>query len=238
MEFTSKEIFEDLEHLSKRLPPNLIDSELRHYSVILRKLLLENCLGKAWKQVGFDKQPKLVANDLTRSPNYSKVNEIEKYAAAAGGGISNLIGKKNYVYTPLVYDADKNSLFVESLMGNGEFHTMFTVEVSLSKFLENNCIVTCAGNISRRELIIYYLYILGGAHPSGKMKAKLTPLKEKIEQITPILNKFSNAIHGISGIPEGISGVLGIEFFSIFQSIMAAPDVMKLKVELSETIAS
>ena len=57
-------VAQDLEHLNDEWGPETSDPDIRRGSSVLRRLLVEDVYGAAWRAVGFSKQPKLIAVDL------------------------------------------------------------------------------------------------------------------------------------------------------------------------------
>ena len=79
-----KDILDDLIYLSKRLPLDLQDDEIKQFSTILRKLLLEDSLGNMWRSVGFKKQPRLLCNDIEKLIK-QQTHLPQEYIVIAGG---------------------------------------------------------------------------------------------------------------------------------------------------------
>ena len=49
----------DLDYIIKEWGPEIDDDSLRRDCVVLRRLLVKDNLGQAWRAVGFEKQPKI-----------------------------------------------------------------------------------------------------------------------------------------------------------------------------------
>src|SRR5215831_12619563 len=74
---------EDLQYLQKEWDENIDDASLRRGSTVLTRLLVQNELQRAWKAAGFDKEPKIIASNLTSTLKRHPGNTI--IFAAAGG---------------------------------------------------------------------------------------------------------------------------------------------------------
>lgn len=62
------EAAEDLRHLRRDWGGKITVEELRRGTPVLRRLLVENHYGDAWRTVGFEKQPTVKAIDLCANP--------------------------------------------------------------------------------------------------------------------------------------------------------------------------
>jgi hypothetical protein len=62
------EAAEDLRHLRRDWGGKITVEELRRGTPVLRRLLVENHYGNAWRAVGFEKQPTVKAIDLCANP--------------------------------------------------------------------------------------------------------------------------------------------------------------------------
>ena len=58
-----KTVAEDLQYISMKWDDRIDDVSLRVVSPILRKLLVEDLYSKAWRLIGFERQPKVKAMD-------------------------------------------------------------------------------------------------------------------------------------------------------------------------------
>ena len=67
--------------------PKISDGEIRRGSAILRRLLVEDVYGCAWRAIGKSKQPKLIAIDLDLIATPDNLSEII-FALAAGANFN------------------------------------------------------------------------------------------------------------------------------------------------------
>ncbi len=159
-----KIVAEDLKFLQDDWDEEISDASLRISSVILRKLLVENEYGKAWrtKIIGFNKQPSITAVD-SDAYMIGKNQEfpIEKIAIAVMGGatykgtIIQGFRYKNYAETP--ENVAKEYERTKYLMNNPR-------EYMLNDFLNSTSCIVYGQKINRREIIQYVTNKKGGVH--------------------------------------------------------------------------
>jgi hypothetical protein len=78
-------IVEDLQYL-KDWGGKISDSEARRGSAVLRRLLVEDGYGKAWRAAGFPAEPKVMAVDVKRIIGSAPLTDVR---IALAGGVSN-----------------------------------------------------------------------------------------------------------------------------------------------------
>src|SRR5258707_1262072 len=81
-------IAEDLEYFREwwtNADRALKNVEIRHASGALRRLLVEDAAGKAWRGVGFEKSPKIKGPDLLAVCAEKKLGIAQAVTAVAGG---------------------------------------------------------------------------------------------------------------------------------------------------------
>lgn len=159
-----KIVAEDLKFLKDEWDEEISDASLRISSVILRRLLVENEYGKAWrtKIIGFDKQPSITAVD---SDEYMMGNNqqypIEKISIAVMGGavykgvMLQGFQYKNYAETP------EN---VSKEYERKKYITDNPRKYMLSDFLNSTSCIIYGQKINRREIIQYVTNKKGGVH--------------------------------------------------------------------------
>src|SRR5215472_9148277 len=74
----------DLGFIAREWDESVEDDSLRRSSTVLRRLLVEDLFGKAWRAVGFEKQPRLRAPEL--APTIDSLDPQKILFAQAGGG--------------------------------------------------------------------------------------------------------------------------------------------------------
>jgi hypothetical protein len=170
-------VAEDLEYLAE-WGPDITDREIRHGSAVLRRLLVEDVYGAAWRAVGGQKQPKLIAvsiDEIASPDNLSKI----VYAIAAGAnfrGIQMACMMMNKGSSPIGKE------FGPPLRDNGYPGDR---EFSLSVYLSSLSGVVDEKTFNRREVIKYIANVKGGVHLNAKeikAEAKLVSRLGKIEK--------------------------------------------------------
>ena len=156
----------DLVFLREEWDEEVDDHSLRRSSTILRRLLVDNELQRAWKAAHFEKEPIIEASTLQK---IIEVTPLAKVVFAAAGGArykgAELHGviMRNYVLTP------------EEIKKESE-HGVLSASFGLRAFIEAPCVIIKQNLISRRILIKYVSNKLGGAHHDsrrGKTKEEL-----------------------------------------------------------------
>ncbi|WP_157092262.1 hypothetical protein [Thioalkalivibrio nitratireducens] len=170
-------VAEDLGYLAE-WGPDITDREIRHGSAVLRRLLVEDVYGAAWRAVGWKKQPKLIAvsiDEIASPDNLSKI----VYAIAAGAnfrGIQMACMMMNKGSSPIGQELGP-PLRENGYPGDREF--------SLSAYLSSLSGVVDGKTFNRREVIKYIANVKGGVHLSAKERkaeAKLVARLGKIEK--------------------------------------------------------
>jgi hypothetical protein len=148
----------DLIYLKREWGQDIDDDSLRRGSTVLRRLLVNGELQRAWKSAGFSKEPQLTASSLT--PILEKIVSDKIIFAAAGGA--------NYKGCEV-----RGALWTNYAMGQDELQDcqesgVPTKVFGLKDFIEAPCVVVKGKVIARRVLIKYIANKLGGAHHDHK----------------------------------------------------------------------
>ena len=169
-------IAEDLEYLAQ-WGSDISNAEIRRGTAILRRLLVEDSYGAAWRSVGEVKQPSLPAVDLSLLLE-SDTNQVV-YALAGGArfrGLQMACMMLNKGGKPIGGSPPP------PMREDGyPFERMFT----LSEFLSSMSGVVDGRTFNRREVIKYLANVKGGVHLSAqqrKAEAKLIARLGKIEK--------------------------------------------------------
>jgi hypothetical protein len=175
-------IAEDLEYLSQ-WGADISNAEIRRGTAILRRLLVEDAYGTAWRTIGEPKQPSLPAVDLSLLLN-NDGNDVV-YALAGGAnfrGMQMACMLLNKESKPIGRSPP------ELIRENGyPFERMFT----LSEYLSSTSGVVEGRTFNRREVIKYFANVKGGVHLSAqqrKAEEKLIARLGKIEKKLMIHN--------------------------------------------------
>ncbi|MGF7398299.1 hypothetical protein [Thermoanaerobacterium thermosaccharolyticum] len=211
-----KIVREDLEYLKSNWNQDIDDASIRISNTILRKLLVEDNLGKVWRLLGYEKEPIIKAPDLNKFIKGAPKLRIN--FASAGGAIY----KGNIVEGMVIYDTAMSDNYIKRRYERNK-NCNFLSEFSLSQFKESPCLlVTKRYNfgiqqeeIKRRELIQYVANKLGGSHIDISRNYKKDEKFILLDQILGTLN---------IGDKESIY----YELLSIGQHLVNSPDIKKL----------
>ena len=149
----AKLIADDLQYL-RRWNPDISEGEIRRGSAVLRRLLVEDVYGQAWRFVGKPKQPKLVAVDISPIVGPETIDDVV-YAIAAGAhfrGMMTACMILNKGTKPV--GSLGPPLSEDGYPGEREF--------VLSEYLSSSSGVVEGRAFSRREVIKYIANVRGG----------------------------------------------------------------------------
>jgi hypothetical protein len=226
-------IAEDLEWFQKEWctlyePPS--EGEIRRGTAALRRLLLEDWIGRAWRHFGFAKQPSIVGPDLLplAARDGHKIEHIS--SLFAGGATINgiqlaMIGLARVFNPTTGASADAETGFAvkqfciarKASSGHREDNDLDAlVEKSwhLSKYLEAPGAVRRGEVISRRDIVGYFANVGGGVHLGSSKKEK----KRVHDLVQELLNKIG---------ADTMDGVF-FELLSIGQAIGRSDDLRRL----------
>lgn len=170
-------VSEDLAFVAKDWDQSVEDASLRRSSTVLRRLLVEGHFGKAWRALGLEKQPRVIAPDL--GITIDSVADSGKIMFAQAGGADFRGGA---VQSVLVYG---------DAMSPEEIQRRFAASPErprrtfwLSGFLNSPAFVVQGTIISRQQVIQYVSNKLGGAHfdPDRNMQDKVERLFAALDQ--------------------------------------------------------
>ncbi|HUK91643.1 MAG TPA: hypothetical protein VLZ81_14665 [Blastocatellia bacterium] len=192
-------IVQDLIYLRKWMfdPP---DDEIRRGSAILRRLSVERELGNAWRSIGFEKEPRIVATDLEATTANRKAGLV---VAVAGGG-----KYKGWACACLgVWKNDK-----PEERNTGPVESVF----SLSEYLKSPSAFVEGETITRQVVIKYMANVRGGVH------LKTTKARRHEKLFTSHIAKLEGGINAF------FMNGLQYELLSIGQAVAQAPDAALL----------
>lgn len=162
-------VAEDLRFLRQECDDSVSDESLRRSSGPLRRLLVEDAYGRAWRLVGFSGEPQVEAPDLMR--NLAGFDEARVTYAQAGGATSR--GMKIAQVLEVDFVMSPEQIAERFRRGPEPALSQF----GLARFLASVCVIHRGVNITRRGLIQYVANKLGGVHldtrrdPSGDREA-------------------------------------------------------------------
>ena len=166
-----KIVAEDLKYMKTQWDEEITDASLRISSGILRRLLVEDEYGNAWrtKIIGFVKQPSIIAVD---SDQYmlNKEQDIKKVKIAVMGGAKykgTIIQGFHFVnYAKSPTNIAKNYEQTKYLIENPR-------KYKLNEFLVSTSCIIEGKKISRREIIQYVTNKKGGVHIDFKRNRQI-----------------------------------------------------------------
>jgi len=197
-------VAEDIRYLRERWDGTVDDDELRRASTVLRRLLVDNELQRAWKAAGLGGEPQVAASSLGSALNMLPVEHIS--FAAGGGAQYHGMQLRGFLKLDIVLEVAS----MRDLQSQGVPHRHW----KLNEFVNAPCLVVHGHLISRRSLVKYVANTMGGAH-FGRAKG---PLDESIRcLLDSVVDQYQ-----LAG-----KSVVYYELLSVGQAIAAADDVVR-----------
>ena len=213
----AKTVAEDLKYLRFEWNQDVDEVSVRVLSPILRRLLVQGDLQKAWKILGFAKSPRIDTYTLAKNILANKSKAIE--FASAGGALQD--GIRSVGFTAIDTEHPKYSKELSNT-------TPPQIEsLWLDAFLKSACLVVQGHSVPRRALIQYVANKLGGDHFDTK----------RDESASGQLFQLLDYAHSKYGIVLGIhrKSVIYYELLSIGQALAHSEDINRLCQEVSKT---
>jgi hypothetical protein len=151
-------VVSDLVFLREEWDEEVDDHSLRRSSTILRRLLVDNELQRAWKAVGFEKEPLIEASTLQK---LIETAPLDKIAFAAAGGAK-------YKGVELRGAIMRNYAMTQEEIQKEYAHGVPSASLGLRAFIEAPSVIIKGKKIPRRVVIKYVSNKLGGAHHDAK----------------------------------------------------------------------
>ena len=205
-------VAQDLEYLRDDWGPDTPDPDIRRGSAVLRRLLVEDVYGAAWRGVGFQKQPRLIAVDLMNV--FGGVDTSRIICALAWGAhfrgifMASPCLIKGTEFPPMASSAPVRS---DGYPGEREFR--------ISEFLSSPAGIADGEVVTRRDIIKYVANIKGGIHLSQKLKKAERDLVSRLAKFEKKINAHTT------------DGIL-VEIVSIAQAVGQSNDAAKLIREI------
>ena len=197
---------EDLSYLRREWDQDVSDASLRRSSPILRRLLVDDLLQRAWRDLNLDRQPIVRAPSLeVKLRNFA----LRKITYAQAGGAKH----REVVVTTVIEYGDYLSP-EQALQAFGSGPDAPERDFSLRRFVEGTCIVVKGTAISRHILVKYVANKLGGVH--------LDPSRDlnKEEEL-----KFSLLDEVRAERVTADKPAIYFEYLSIGQALINSPDI-------------
>lgn len=201
----------DLRFLRDEWGDSMDDHALRRASPVLRRLLVDNELQRAWKAAGFDREPRIRASSLSEVLKHTSVDRI--LFASAGGATHKGMAVRAAVVSQLELDRDVKTQVEEAAQKLGE--RLPDELLGLGAFVIAPCLVALGVPIPRRIVIKYVSNKLGGTHfderRGDKDEDRLFELLDEVSRHIEVAEK--NAIF--------------FELLSIGQAIARSEDIRR-----------
>ena len=162
-------------------PPS--DAEIRNGTSALRRLLIDDAIGHAWREMGFEREPKIVGPDLSALLQHENLELRHVVSLVVGGATLNglqhvIVGasRGDNPTTGVLADADEgfavsvNTISRDARNGVGEPTELFVLcnrELWLSQYMKMPGAVRLGTAISRADIIKYFAHNMGGVHIDG-----------------------------------------------------------------------
>ncbi len=201
-------VAEDLEYLGGPWCADPSEADIRRGSALLRRLLVEDVLGSAWRAAGFRGEPALIAPDL--DAYLRPTSRTATVVATAGGATYQGHYLSLFVITrsdPGASAEPVSDLPVEQLARHS---------FPLSRFLASTCAVIHGETVSRREVVKYMANVWGGVHLGPPAPV---PAAQQVVQRLVNLEAFLR-LYNTNGF--------FYELLSVGQSVGTSPDSIAL----------
>jgi len=189
----AKIVTEDLEYLADDWRPSLDDQQLRRDSPILRRLLVDDQYGHAWRDLGLPDQPFISAPELAAGLGETNRDYIQYATAPPGVTVANSLLAGGQLQMGILRDIPKGS-GIGVAPGYGQQHGVILAAIPpdvmaaaaatgqdavtanlkpgrrhvvgqpISEFLDSSFALILGIEITRRDVIKYVANKLGGAH--------------------------------------------------------------------------
>jgi hypothetical protein len=175
---------EDLEHLRRDWGSDITEPNARRGSAVLRRLLVEDAYGHAWRALGLEREPEVCAVDLSILMCGADPRDV-RYALAGG------VEYRGMKVAGVVVRSDAHTPAIPPIGPVGPTSYPGEASLSLSNFLSSLSGVVEGKSFSRREVIKYIANVRGGVHLSDrerKAEKKLVERLGKIEKKILLMN--------------------------------------------------
>lgn len=154
----------------------IADGDIRRGSATLRRLLVEDAYGTAWRAAGFARQPTLVAVDLWNLVPRDSINIIE-FALAAGAEFRGIYLAAMLVNRGSTAPPPPNPavLRADGYLGERQYQ--------LSEYVGSISGIVGGTTFTRRDVIKYIANVKGGVHLSPKQRKHEEKLVARIAKI-------------------------------------------------------
>ena len=200
---------EDLGFLMKEWQPAVDEGSLRRTSPVLRRLLVEKDLLKAWEFLGLGAEPVFEAVDAEVLAKEAPGVMLVMAGGAAGG---NVQVREVRVWNRALSDAEIKSMYEAS-------RSRLPQKLPFSRFRESACVVVSGRPVSRSDLVRYVSNKLGGAHyDEGRDKKHGAAFAETAKKLDEVFRSV--------GVAD--RDAIYHELLSIGQAFVRSPDIARI----------
>ncbi|AME28664.1 hypothetical protein [Burkholderia sp. PAMC 26561] len=238
-------VLEDLEWLLRdwwhESPDELSSGDLRRGSTTLHLLLVQGFLGKAWREYGFKKEPRIIAPDIEAIATFKGLRLDLAANCIAGGGrqrelLLSFIGtfRVDNPSTGVKADAEEGfAVEVTTIAAHSPTTNLSLLpptdglgrrELTMSLYVDALGAVRIGEKFSRKQVLEYFRNFAGGAHYESS-----DPSPNRV----PAIN-HSRLAELDEHVKADIRGGLCFELLSIGQAVATAPDI-SLLIEAMKT---
>jgi len=195
-------VVEDLQYLREGWGKEISDPEARRGSAVLRRLLVEDAYGQAWRAIGFPRQPKVIAVDIKHFLGGASRSDVD---IALAGGVTvraaSMVGlcvfKRPCAVNPTP------PLTLNGFLGEREY--------TLSEYLDSETGIVQGRTATRRDVVKYFANVKGGVHLGAKQRRTEKDLVARMKRFEKKVSLFQK------------DGLL-FELVAIGQAIGRSPD--------------
>lgn len=205
-----KLVREDLLYLQDDWGTSIEDAALRRGSAVLRHLLVDGNLGRAWRKVRFSGEPKVEASSLRPILERHPRRKELQFASAGGGEYGGI-----QVRGALMTSRPMTGAELEVSTSLGTLSETF----GLRSFTQATCLVINRQPITRQKLIQYVATKLGGVHHDDRRGAKDVKFK-LLDEAVEIQIAGKSAVY--------------FELLSCGQALSKSDDIRKFLLRASE----
>lgn len=212
----------DLQYVACEWSTQIDDDSLRRDCVVLHKLLVEGELGRAWRAVGFQKEPKILAPVLVTVGDRRRADFIQTGGASFGGVEVRDVELHYDDSLPPEYANKGSGVFVRKEPASKRARQ----PLWLPRFVDDICIVITGIEVSRRDLIIYIANTLGGKHMDwGREFKQQQQRRAKFEALDSVFMTMETAK----------KNSVYFELLAIGQAMAKSRDIGKLIKKIRQT---
>jgi len=201
----------DLTFLLEEWDEEVDDDSLRRSSPVLRRLLVDNELQRAWKASGFEREPRVETSTL--APILTRVPKEKIIFAGAGGA--------KYAGAELRGALIANYAMSGEEVGQHHGDGVPSETMGLRSFIEAPCVVVEGRLVPRRVLIKFVANKLGGAH--------YDPKRQKTDEET-LFRRLDRALREVQLLGKP---AVYFELLAMGQALVASPGIGKFMAKVS-----